>query len=100
MVGIIHPCKIYGAMSASRPILYLGPRPSHISDLLDQHNIGVEIRHGDVAAAVAAIDRLSKTPPEQLKKMGETGRTILSQSLSEKFLCGQFCDAVEATLFR
>jgi glycosyltransferase involved in cell wall biosynthesis len=100
MVGIIHPCKIYGAMSASRPILYLGPRPSHISDLLDQHEIGVEIRHGDVPAAVAAIDRLSKMPPEQLKKMGETGRTLLRQSLSEKLLCGQFCDAVEATLFR
>jgi len=100
MVGIIHPCKIYGAMSASRPILYLGPRPSHISDLLDQYEIGVEIRHGDVPATVAAIDRLSKTPLNELKKMGETGRTVLSQSLSEKFLCGQFCDAVEATLFR
>ena len=35
MVGIIHPCKIYGAMAAARPILFLGPNPSHISDLLE-----------------------------------------------------------------
>jgi glycosyltransferase involved in cell wall biosynthesis len=27
MVGIIHPCKIYGAMAAARPILFLGPKP-------------------------------------------------------------------------
>jgi colanic acid biosynthesis glycosyl transferase WcaI len=100
MVGIIHPCKIYGAMLARRPILYLGPRPSHISDLLDQHEIGLEIRHGDTPGAVAAIDRLSKMPPEQLQKMGETGRAVLNESLSEKKLCGQFCDAVEAALLR
>jgi colanic acid biosynthesis glycosyl transferase WcaI len=100
MVGIIHPCKIYGAMLAGRPILYLGPRPSHISDLLDQHKIGLEIRHGDVRAAVDAIDRLSKLPPEELRKMGETGRAVLSESLSEKLLCGQFCDAVEAVLIQ
>ena len=35
MVGIIHPCKVYGAMTAGRPILFLGPRPSHVSDLLE-----------------------------------------------------------------
>ena len=35
-VGIVHPCKIYGAMQVGRPILAVGPRPSHISDLLDQ----------------------------------------------------------------
>ena len=100
MVGIIHPCKIYGAMSVGRPILYLGPRPSHISDLLDQHEIGLEIRHGDVPAAVGAIDQLSKMSSDQLRKMGDTGKAVLNQSLSEKILCGQFCDAVEAALLQ
>jgi hypothetical protein len=27
--GIIHPCKIYGAMTVARPILYFGPLLSH-----------------------------------------------------------------------
>jgi hypothetical protein len=36
MVGIIHPCKIYGAMAAAKPILYFGPQPSHITDLSRQ----------------------------------------------------------------
>ena len=100
MVGIIHPCKILRHMSVGRPILYLGPRPSHISDLLDQHEIGLEIRHGDVPAAVGAIDRLSKMSSDQLRKMGDTGKAVLNQSLSEKILCGQFCDAVEAALLQ
>src|SRR5204863_7909491 len=29
MVGIIHPCKIYGAMAVAKPTLSFGPRPSH-----------------------------------------------------------------------
>ncbi len=40
LVGINHPCKVYGAMAAARPILYVGPSPSHISALIEEHGIG------------------------------------------------------------
>ena len=43
MVGIIHPCKVYGAMAVGRPVLYFGPRPSHISDLLDTAPFGMRV---------------------------------------------------------
>ena len=36
MVGITHPSKIYGAMAAARPILLLGPEPSHVSEIIDE----------------------------------------------------------------
>lgn len=98
MVGIIHPCKIYGAMTAGKPILFLGPRPSHISDLLDEHQIGTQITHGDVNAAVDAIDRFRKTPPEQLRAMGAHAQDVLHRTLSQEYLCGKFCDAVESAL--
>ena len=29
MVGIVHPCKVYGAMAVGRPLLLVGPRPCH-----------------------------------------------------------------------
>jgi glycosyltransferase involved in cell wall biosynthesis len=98
MVGIIHPCKIYGAMAAARPILFLGPRPSHISDLLDQHDIGFQIRHGDVAGAVDAIRRFHGMSSAQLQSMGRTAQTALRQSLSRDLTCGRLCDAVEQAL--
>ena len=77
MVGIIHPCKIYGAMSAGKPILFLGPRPSHISDLLEQQCIGMQVAHGDVPGALAAIDRLRKMPDHERRQMGDTARGVL-----------------------
>jgi glycosyltransferase involved in cell wall biosynthesis len=98
MVGIIHPCKIYGAMTAGRPILFLGPRPSHISDLLEKHSIGFHVAHGDVPAALAAIEQFRKMPDEVRKTMGETARSVLNQTLSQSLLCGQLCDAVERAM--
>ena len=29
MVGIVHPCKVYGAMAVARPVLVLGPAECH-----------------------------------------------------------------------
>ena len=98
MVGIIHPCKIYGAMAAGRPILFLGPRPSHIADLLDGHDLGLHVAHGDVDGAVAAIRALRAMSADRRRTMGETAREVLDESLGQRLLCGRFCDAVEATL--
>ena len=98
MVGIIHPCKVYGAMTAGRPILFLGPRPSHVSDLLDAHDLGLQVTHGDVDGMVAAIRRFRAMPAGDRRAMGDTARRVLAESLSQRLLCGQFCDAVERAL--
>jgi len=98
MVGIVHPCKIYGAMAVGRPILFLGPKPSHISDLLDRHDIGIHVCHGDVPGVIAAIRRFREMSSEQLQSMGQTAQAALSQSLSESQLRGKFCDAVETAM--
>jgi glycosyltransferase involved in cell wall biosynthesis len=98
MVGIIHPCKIYGAMAAGKPVLFLGPRPSHISDILETHQIGAQASHGDAAAMTAAIDAFRNMPPAQLNAMGERARQALRLSFSQQDLCGRFCDAVEKAM--
>jgi glycosyltransferase involved in cell wall biosynthesis len=98
MIGIIHPCKIYGAMAVGRPILYLGPRPSHVSDILDANRIGWHVSHGDVAGVVGAIRQMRAMDAAQLAAMGETARAVLRQTLGQELLCRQFCDALEQTL--
>jgi glycosyltransferase involved in cell wall biosynthesis len=98
MVGIIHPCKVYGAMAVARPVLFLGPRPSHISDLLEQERIGWQIGHGDVAGAVALIRKLRAADPAELHAMGLAARQVIQTRLSQPTLCGAFCDVLEKTL--
>jgi colanic acid biosynthesis glycosyl transferase WcaI len=95
MVGVIHPCKVYGAMHVGRPVLYFGPKPSHISDLMDASPFGVQVAHGDVNGAVAAIERLRDAPPEELRRMGEEARATLARSLSSEALRARFSDRLE-----
>jgi len=100
MVGIIHPCKVYGAMAVGRAILFLGPRPCHVSDLLDQHKIGWHVAHGDVEGAVRTLNEIRQTPPEQLKQMGRTASEVLNAQISQSILCNRFCDALDRVFLR
>ena len=95
VVGIVHPCKVYGAMAVSRPVLLLGPRPCHVSDLLDRHAFGWQTAHGDTPGAVRLLERIAATPPEELARMGDRARAAISAELSKDELCGRFCDTLE-----
>jgi glycosyltransferase involved in cell wall biosynthesis len=58
-VGLVHPCKIYNILSVSAPVLYIGPRPSHLSELLDgiDHEYPcAAVAHGEVGRVVQQIE--------------------------------------------
>lgn len=106
-VGIIHPCKIYGAMAVARPIILLAPNPCHVSDLVagergqedrsasDRRAIGWHIPHGDVDAAERVIREIIEAPAHTLAQMGDLARDVIEKQLSKKTLCSRFCDVLE-----
>lgn len=100
VVGIVHPCKVYGAMAVSRPILLLGPNPCHVSDIIERHGVGWHISHGDVEGAVAMLHRILSMPPEDLRAMGRRAAEVVSSSLSKRELSGRFCDCLERGIRR
>ncbi len=95
MVGIVHPCKVYGAMAVARPVLMLGPIPCHASELIEAHDIGWTISHGDVAGAVATIRMILGTDPARLALMGARAREVITTQLSKNALCRKFCMVLE-----
>jgi glycosyltransferase involved in cell wall biosynthesis len=95
VVGICHPCKIYGSMAVSRPILCLGPRPSHATDIIDGENIGWTVEHGDVDRAESLIREIYRTSRETRMEMGRRAREIVDLRFTKSRLCGEFCDVVE-----
>ncbi|HET7113925.1 MAG TPA: glycosyltransferase family 4 protein, partial [Pyrinomonadaceae bacterium] len=54
-VGIVHPCKIYNIMSVGAPTLYIGPHPSHITDLASSNYQIFFARHGETRDVVTHI---------------------------------------------
>ena len=98
MAGIIHPSKVYGAMSVGRPVLFLGPSPSHVTDILEEFQIGWHVRHGDVDGAERIIREILALAPEELRARGERARRAVRERFSRELLAGRFGDVMEATV--
>jgi glycosyltransferase involved in cell wall biosynthesis len=95
MVGIVHPCKIYGAMAVGRPVLFLGPEQCHAGDILNEFDIGWHIEHGDTDGAVAALTEMLSTTREKMELLGENAMRAASDKFSKARLLSQFCDVLD-----
>lgn len=79
-VGTIHPCKIYNVLTVGAPVLYIGPQPSHVTDILDSMGDSphcARAAHGDVNAAVQHIRRIAA--------LGTRGEPELFLRTAERF---------------
>ena len=95
VVGIVHPCKIYGAMAVGRPILFFGPERSHGGEIVCGQSIGWTIPHGDVDGAVRAIVAAATMEPAALALMGENAAESVATEFSPDRLRGRVCDVIE-----
>jgi len=85
-VGIVHPCKVYNIMSIGAPTLYIGPTPSHVTDIASQQQGRFFLTsHGDVDGVTAAI----------VEAMQPRARQATS-SYAKHILLPQLIDVVEA----
>ncbi len=98
IVGIVHPSKIYGAMSIGRPILLCGPARCHAAPLVEPSGAGLRVDNGDILGAVRAIEALADSPNEELVAMGERARRVIRDGFSRDVLLPRFVDAVERRL--
>lgn len=62
--GVVHPCKIYNVLTVGSPVLYIGPTPSPVSELLadmaDPQLPWAVLAHGDVAGVISQIQRIRR----------------------------------------
>jgi len=98
VVGVAHPCKVYGAMRLQRPVLLVGPEPSHVASLLDEYRNGWRVPGGDVDAAVSMIRSIVATDPAELAEMGRRGGAAVDARFSKERLAGRFLDVVQRGL--
>lgn len=96
MVGIIHPCKFYGAMALAKPVLCFGPEASHVGEIIRDTGCGWRIDHGDVEATVRLLRSLADWPPAELQAIGQKGRMAVDSFLSERLLRSRFSDLMES----
>jgi glycosyltransferase involved in cell wall biosynthesis len=57
-VGIVHPCKVYNIRALGIRYVYIGPSPSHVTEL----NPAAQFRHGDAAGVANFVLQASRQP--------------------------------------
>ena len=83
-VGLVHPCKIYNILRVAAPVLYIGPRPSHLSEMLDELNQEypcASVAHGEVGRVVEEIQRFRRETGSVARQTSDRVRARFSQEV-------------------
>jgi len=54
--GLLVPSKLYGALAAGRPVIYLGPPRCEVARVVHEHDLGWTGRPGDVEGLCRALE--------------------------------------------
>lgn len=95
MVGIVHPCKFYGAMALAKPLLFLGPEECHVADVLHDYDCGWTIQHGDVEGMETQLRAFPGLSTEEYQKKSANAHRVTAELYGKDILSKQFCDILE-----
>jgi hypothetical protein len=80
MLGLVHPCKIYNILAVGAPVIYIGPRPSHVTEILNRlgdEYPSIRVMHGEADILVDQI--------QYLRQRGVTGQRQLPMETLSAF---------------
>jgi glycosyltransferase involved in cell wall biosynthesis len=95
-VGLVHPCKIYNLLRVNAPIFYMGPKPSHVSKILDELNGQLPSgwsSHGNSRQAVERILELKQA----VSQAARTNFEPLDGRFSKEVLLPRLVSMIEST---
>jgi len=61
-VGLVHPCKVYNILTIGAPVIYIGPVPGHVPEILSglgNEYLKATVAHGDADFLVCEIRRFN-----------------------------------------
>ena len=68
MLGLVHPCKIYNMLAVGAPVVYIGPQPSHVTEILAAPGVEhpwISVRHGEGEVLAERLQQLRQRATER-----------------------------------
>ena len=93
-IGFTHPNKIYGGMFIGKPIIYIGPKKSHVTDVLEQVSGNIMVDHNESKNLANKILEFSKLNSDSQKKIGINNRTFANQNYDPEKLKSDMCNQI------
>jgi glycosyltransferase involved in cell wall biosynthesis len=82
-VGLVHPCKIYNVLTVGAPVIYIGPTPSHVTEVFVGANADypwIGIVHGEVTTLTHYVEKLPPRLTENQKQLLPELKATFSKS--------------------
>ncbi len=89
MTGVVVPCKLYGAMAAARPAVFVGPEHCETADTIRESGCGLTVRLGETSALVEALETLA-ADGDAASAMGERGRSTFLRDFEREACCSRW----------
>jgi colanic acid biosynthesis glycosyl transferase WcaI len=86
MVGFTHPNKIYGALFVGKPILYVGPQQSHVTEILSELPGNIICQHGEVKLLTNKLIEFADSSVNDWKKIGDNNSNYAERNFNPDFL--------------
>ena len=96
LVGYTHPNKIYGAMFLGKPVLYIGPHPSHVTEILNALEGNIVVSHNQVDELVQKLLSFKRGKGEIIQKTGEQNQLLAYHDFDPKNLKARMIDILTA----
>jgi colanic acid biosynthesis glycosyl transferase WcaI len=93
MRGLVHPCKVYNIMAVGAPVVYVGPTPSHVTEIFDRlpDYPWVSAEHGEPAALAEHIRRMASEGKDRPRAQSQA----MLAAFSKATLIPQMIAAIE-----
>lgn len=85
-VGYTHPNKVYGALFVGRPVLYIGPKESHVSDILDQIPGNISVEHGEFNELEVKLKNFLEISEKEKLEIGNSNKFYALNNLNPELL--------------
>lgn len=94
-VGYTHPNKVYGAMFIAKPLIYIGPAPSHITDILKGLEGNISVRHGDSDRLAEALKKFEQLSEQDRKATGTRNQQYAAKHFYPEILKKKMVEIIE-----
>ena len=95
-VGYTHPNKIYGAMFIGKPILYIGPNESHISEILTDCEGNVSVKHGESAELISQLSKFADMDEKTRELIGIKNQKYAETYFHPSVLVKKMVNSIES----
>lgn len=96
LTGLTHPSKIYSNMQLGCPSLYIGPVPSHASDLLDESKGNLYFPHGAQKELSEALIKFASISEKELSTIKDSNRSLIKDKYHPTLMMEKIEKAITA----